>query len=281
VFFLKYHSLQNDFILINAQNIDPEMVKKLCNRHTGIGADGILLLDGLRAKIFNSDGSDGGLCLNGARCIAHYLYAQKNFPKEFEFKMGDKIIRSKILDKNRNIQIQNQIDLGQYFGKKNLKTRFGEILGYLVDVGNPHFITTKKINSEELIKLGCEISHHKEFPNQTNVEFIWPNSDTSYGVLVYERGCGPTKACSSGAAAIITFLAKEKGLEAGVKITLQMPGGNLNGWWLNEKSPKIVLEASAEFVFSGKLNLSTIKTHSTRSQSSLAQGDRFNIIRSP
>ena len=299
--FYKYHSLQNDFILLNlSKNKElsklienkywPTTVKKLCHRNSGIGADGVLVLDNFKTKIFNSDGSSGGLCLNGARCIAHYLYTQQNFPKEFELEMGGKKIKSKIINRNKNIKIQNDVNLGQCFGKKIIKTSSHKISGHIVDIGNPHFICESPFDNQPTLKsyggqaslnlsgkalakteaIGKEISQHQVFLNQTNVEFINKISDSTYEVLVYERGCGLTKACGSGSAAIITFLSKEQELKPDKKIKLIMPGGNLIGYWNNEKSPKIVLEASAKFVFSGSIPFDIIFSL----HSKITQGDR-------
>jgi diaminopimelate epimerase len=244
--FFKYHSLGNDFIIAEdtGTTYEPEEIMGLCDRHIGIGADGVLIFKGSDVVIYNSDGSNGQICLNGARCVAFHLHNFHNFPKKITITMGHKKIEHIIED---NL-ITQYIEAGSYQGEKTISIDDRDYKGGVVDVGNPHFVVPQKTTIEWLIKHGSLIEYHEEFPDRTNIEFIWPEAENSYKMLIYERGCGITLACSSGAAAIITLLSAAQ-LPPLKKISLHMPGGTIICWQTEEK--KIALQAEAVPVFKG------------------------------
>ena len=220
---LFYESLGNKFILFDQPNhkITPQIAKELCKKHS---IDGVLIVHrGTPPSItmFNADGSDGQLCLNGARCVAHYLHTKHNFPNQFDLLMGNKTIATTI----EGDLITQKIPLGASLGAKKITCDAGEFCGHVVDVGNPHFIIFQKQNLDWLTKNGHLIESHTSFPNKTNVEFVWPTGPSAYTALIYERGCGVTQACSSGAAAI-TQLLHEKKLHdetAHLKVCMESP----------------------------------------------------------
>lgn len=246
--FFKYHSLGNDFIIAEDENktYEPEEIMGLCDRHFGIGADGVLIFKGSDVVIYNSDGSNGQICLNGARCVAYHLHNFHNFPKEISIAMGPKKIKHLIED---NL-ITQYIEAGSYKGEKTISIDDKNYTGGVVDVGNPHFIIPQRTNMEWLIKNGSLIEYHEEFPDRTNIECIWPESENTYKVIVYERGCGITLACSSGAAAIITLLSAAQ-LPPLKKISLHMPGGTILCWLTEDR--QIALQAEAVPVYSGAI----------------------------
>jgi len=263
--FTKYHSLENDFIIFVEQKIGHRLgplAKKICDRKKGVGADGIISikLDEV-PEIFvtNADGSDGELCLNGARCAAHLLYTKQNFPNKFQIRMGKKII-SHTIEKNKIVQ---RIEMGRYIGEKTLKIDSQDFCGHIVDVGNPHFIVAKQQTSSWLAEHGKKIESHHEFPNKTNVEFFWAREKNSFNVIVFERGVGLTQACSSGASAIITYLHTQRNLQPTKNFALCMPGGTLECEVTNKN--EILIGASAEPVFEGLLDVHrTVRQQSHR-----------------
>lgn len=298
--FTKSHSLGNDFIILDQNKNDQnnieshpnwsDTVKKLCNRHTGIGADGILIIpkkeiaaDSSNVKIFNADGSNGNICLNGARCVADYLHKTNKTPKKSPSKifivMGNKSIEHQILpsDEGNNLLITQKIDIGTVQKTESYEKKF---LGHVVDVGNPHFIILQEKTLSWLRKHGKKIESYKKFPNKTNVEFIWPKKETvspsmfEYNMIVYERGCGITQACSSGVAAVMTLLYSQKAkvspptkalppmkvpppiknttfhVGQNKKIKIQMPGGEIISWITSDE--KVALQTKATIVFHGE-----------------------------
>jgi len=249
---LFYHSLHNRFILFDWRHKThdfiknklletpwPETVKNLCVSHGN--CDGVLVLtnknDKCSVTIFNADGSDGQVCLNGARCVAHHLY-QEGYKGELTLFMGGRAVT--------HVDTTQFIDLGEYIGQQTINPSVGSFTGHNVDVGNPHFIIFAKQTREWLEQHGNKLAAHSSFPNQTNVEFVWPDAveKNTYHALVYERGCGVTQACSSGAAAITTLLFEQNKIKINEKITLQMLGGSLQTWVAEEK--KIALQAEQQ-----------------------------------
>jgi diaminopimelate epimerase len=232
--YVKYESLGNAFILVDIPENNYE-IKSVKTK-----TDGTLFLKKNKSVpeifMFNSDGSNGNFCVNGARCVAHYLYTKHNFPPEFELCMGSKKIKNKIEKLGDKIFVTQFIDIGTVLGKKSLKTKAETFTGYMVDVGNPHFIIFKKQNVTWLSKNGHLIENHKEFENRTNIEFVWGK----YNSIVYERGCGVTKACGSGMAAITTLLFFMKKIELEEKIKIRMPGGEIESFVSKNKKISLV-----------------------------------------
>ncbi len=241
---IKCESLKNCFFIVNISSISPEQAINICNNNYNKIADGILLVDieknktKAKVKIINSDGSNGELCLNGARCVAEYLYKNHNFPESFDIFMGNNKIKNYIKKHNNKILVTQKINLGKYIKQKNISIKNNLITGHIINVGNPHFIVFQKQNISWLKENGNLIESNKEFKNKTNVEFVWESNtrDTiRYNLIVYERGCGITQACSSGAAALITLLFIKNKININQKIEITMPGGILTGYVTKDK----------------------------------------------
>lgn len=276
-FFTKYQSLGNDFVLYDwlkkpAYLIDqtlntstwPTMVAALCNRHTGIGADGVLVLKEHRSQgcaqmlIFNADGSQAQLCLNGLRCVAHRLVTMHNFPPVFTIETLAGMVECSVGHDEKNkeqLAITTKLSNGNFYGQHTIVIDEKQLNGFIIDVGNPHFIIFSETSTEWLAKHGKSIEEHTLFPHKTNVEFIWPHQtgkNLSYGVLVYERGCGLTQSCSSGAAAITYLLSQQEKIRTNEFITLHMPGGTLT-CFIDENN-MINVQAFAHKIFDGTLS---------------------------
>ena len=265
--FFKYQSLGNDFILFDfypSVNLKEDknwnsIAQKLCNRHFGIGADGVLVLfNNQKLKvpqilIFNADGSQAEICLNGLRCVAHYLYKNHDFPVQFKIEMGGKLIDCQIEESDGENEIVTKIPSPLYLGEKEIDVNGTKFCGHVVNVGNPHFIILQETDVNWLKKYGHLIEGHKEFPNKTNVEFVWQDNKSIFNMLVYERGCALTLACSSGATAVIFLLNYLKKVLGEEKVFLKMPGGRLCCWI--EQEQQVVLQAKADLVFKGAVKL--------------------------
>ncbi len=275
--FHKYQSLGNDFVLIDAINdqahvIDTYVsattwkntVQLLCDRQKGIGADGILILKlsnhGIpHVRIFNADGSEGSNCLNGARCVMHYLYTHKSFVTACTMQIGSCMVKSRI----QHSMIEQQITNFWYHGMSTISTEHATFTGHIVTVGNPHFIIFQETTPTWLEQHGRCLAYHESFADGINVEFITPktyHSSSAYNILVYERGCGITQACSSGAAAITFLLAHLKQLSPGKSCELTMPGGDLTTLVSSDHTEEklVTLCATAEHIFSDTFSLKII-----------------------
>lgn len=292
--FFKYQSLGNDFIIFDFSEISKidfekltkskewsDKVKLLCDRHFGVGADGLLIITQSYKKnlfahfvtIFNSDGSKAELCLNGLRCVAKYLYSFQDFSNEFDLLMGGKLIRFLISSHDEKITMtipakatifKKDIEISllaetPIFASTNksfdLTSAKRSFVGHFIDVGNPHFVILEKTLKDWLSLHGELFEKHLEFPDGVNTEFVWeiPQIDElrTFEFLVYERGCGITLSCSSGALATIKVLHNLGIISTKEPIKLKMLGGEIKAW-IDEES-NVVLCAGANQIFEGIL----------------------------
>jgi diaminopimelate epimerase len=275
--FVKYHSLGNDFVIFDWYKRPSlymhnelheaswkDFVIKICNRHFGVGADGVLVVTNCpkasmpEMLVFNADGSPGGNCLNGLRCVTHYLFTHYHFPRTFKIKLGERIIDCMVNNyenKPASYSVVSQVGPVEVHNTLTINIQDKPVTGHVVTIGNPHFIVFEKTNLEWLALHGASIECHEAFSHRTNVEFVihsaaeTKESMASYQVLVFERGSGITLACSSGAAAITGLLHANGSVRTHQKIAIHMPGGGVTTWVNQENS--VVLEADAQLVFKG------------------------------
>ncbi len=268
--FFKYHSLENDFILVdgienpgviahiisvpNSQSI----IHSWCNRHRGIGADGILVLtkdhdQTPRIQVFNADGSAGQICLNGLRCALLHLRTYHNFDNKIIVRMDTRTITGIVHEKYITLNIGKPFEIVS----KTIVIDDRSINGFYVDMGNPHFVINEPLSRTTLEHYGKVLTHHQYFPNGVNLGSLTQQSkDNTYELIVYERGCGITQACSSGAAAAMAMLYHTETIDVDQKIFITMPGGILTSWI--DDGGTIWQEASAYFVFSASLDILNI-----------------------
>ncbi len=268
--FYKVEGSGNDFILLDGlrEKILPRkrQVIQWCDRHFGIGADGVLLLlqpEGedadFRMRILNADGSEAEMCGNGIRCLARYVYerglSRKNSLRietlagmiEVEkrrdlFRVG---IGRPEFDPHKVPVRSREPVLG-----KRLRVDGEEFKVTCLSVGNPHcVIPVKRVGEIELSRLGPRIENHAWFPQRVNVEFVEVVSRTHLKVRVWERGAGATLACGTGACATLAACAR-LGLSDRAA-TVSLPGGDLFIEW---KNGDCYLTGPARLVFKGQLD---------------------------
>ena len=193
--FWKYHGLGNDFVLFEDPNapVDPAAVIKLCDRRTGIGADGILYVRpdpeaDAYMKIMNSDGSEAEMCGNGIRCLAKHLHDRSPEPRgrmRINTLTGVKDVR---IVASRGETSEVSVDMGAprldcrdipmacdgRFIDRGIEVDGLEIKGTAVSMGNPHFIVFQELPDDEVRRLGPRVHAHPMFPRKTNVEFVRP-----------------------------------------------------------------------------------------------------------
>jgi len=272
--FWKYHGLGNDFVVVENHDLDmpddPDFVRKVCDRRTGVGADGILYIgpdDQADAfmRVLNSDGSEAEMCGNGIRCVAKHLFDFALVPSER--------MRINTLDgvKDIIVQVENgeavgaTVDMGAprldrsdipmagqgRFVDGALEVDGRTITGTAVSMGNPHLIIFEALSDEEVLELGPRLERHTLFPRRTNVEFVRMEDDVLV-VSVYERGAGWTQACGTGACAT-AVAAGLKGLAPlGKDARVRLPGGELK---INvaEDLSSVKMTGPAVRVFRGEL----------------------------
>ena len=277
--FTKVHSLGNDFIVIDPEEstgiVDiPGLARRLCDRHMGVGADGLLLISikdkeqGLvRFRIFNADGSEAEISGNGLRCAAAYLFHQKKIaPPDVTFLASTGIHLCNLLEVQNN-RSQIRIEMGTpRLTSKDIPFDDGafheKIIDYplsihhkiypvtVVSMGNPHCaVFFDRFPARiEWHEIGREIEFHPFFPNRTNTEFIRVLSRREIEVLFWERGVGETLSSGSGstAAAVASIL---KGLTDREVVVRTSMGKVVVEWEKN----KVRQSGPAEIVFDGVL----------------------------
>lgn len=276
----KMQGCGNDFVILPQKELSKidmpmnEIAKKLCDRHFGIGADGLIIPNNniLNTDIgwffFNSDGSVAQMCGNGMRCFAKYVYNKRLVnSNKFTVSTLAGIITPEILEDGRvRVNMSNPIlepEKIPFLPNHNLnykisvKNRIFE--GNAISMGNPHFVIFIKDN-EDLLNLakiyGAEIENSAEFPEKTNVEFIKIKSYKKIELCVWERGCGITLACGTGACASVVAGILNGYLENSVDVKLL--GGTVNVVWNgtpNKPEGDVFLTGPAEFVFDTEIDI--------------------------
>jgi len=271
------HGAGNDFIVVDNRANYPirwELIApKVCDRHMGVGADGILLIEegGLgdfRMRLFNADGSEAEMCGNGIRCVTKYvielgltnkstivwdtlsgLRTTLAFFDDFgkvalvKVNMGKPIWDKKAIPVAEDVE--DPLDVAVNVDGVDLRL-------HCVGMGNPHAVAfVESVDEFPLEKVGRKIQENTIFPRSVNFEIVEIQSDNVVKARVFERGVGETLACGSGASAIGVMARRIKHLKSPVSIKLR--GGELQVEW--DGNSDIFMTGPAEFVFKGVVDL--------------------------
>ena len=273
--FSKYQGLGNDFILIDNLHsadpiITPEQAQKMCDRHFGIGADGVIFaLPGKEdteytMRIYNSDGSEPEMCGNGIRCFAKFiadLSGNSEVNKSYRIHTLAGVIIPK-LESNGEVTVDmGEPQLTAARIPTTLATEDDKVVAQSLDVGdrtwsvttvsmgNPHCVTfVEECDRIELEKIGPMFEHHSVFPQRTNTEFIQVVKPDYIKMRVWERGAGITLACGTGAcASVVAGVLNDK---CDRSCTVELPGGCLQITWSQEDN-RVYMTGPATEVFKG------------------------------
>jgi len=274
----KVHSLGNDFLILEEEEIRSSvdtgaLARRICERHTGIGGDGLLLISikdkkkgQVNFRVFNADGTEAEISGNGLRCAAAYLYYRKKIDSPrilFSTTVGKR--ECEPIERKENL-FRIKIDMGiPKLSSKDIPFDDGSthdsIIDYplsiqkkvfnvtLVSLGNPHCgIFVDRFPSRiEWHQLGYEIEFHPFFPKRINIEFIRVLNRQEIEVLFWERGVGETLSSGSGAcAAAVASILKDK---TDKKVNVRTSTGNLTVEWDSEK---VFQSGPAAIVFEGR-----------------------------
>jgi diaminopimelate epimerase len=273
--FSKYQGLGNDFILVDNRHqkeplIPSEIAIEMCDRHFGIGADGVIFAlpatDGsdYKMRIFNSDGSEPEMCGNGIRCLAKFiaeLEGKIDSDRSYKIETLAGVIVPKLqqdgrvcVDMGLPMLSAREIPTNLAAANEKVIDRPLEVAGKTwsvtcVSMGNPHCITfVEDTEAIDLNQIGTFFEHHPAFPQRTNTEFIQIVRRNYIKMRVWERGAGITLACGTGACAAVV---------AGVLnnlcdrlCTVELPGGCLTIEW-SELDGKVYMTGAAQKVFTG------------------------------
>jgi diaminopimelate epimerase len=263
--FTKMNGAGNDFILIDNRagkvRLSADAVRLLCDRHRGIGADGLFLLRPcLSGKaewawdFYNSDGSAAEMCGNGARCFARFVQRLTDAKDATTFETGAGVIRATFEEERVTV---NLTEPKEFKANQKIPVSEGTIVLHSINTGVPHAIIFVADADNVMVReLGRKIRHHSHFaPRGTNVNFVQVLGPQSIRVRTYERGVeGETLACGTGVAAAALVAAHIHGFVSPVNVQvqggdrLQVSFGNASG-----EFGKVRLSGPADFVFEGKI----------------------------
>jgi diaminopimelate epimerase len=270
--FTKMHGLGNDFVVIDgidqAVALDPARIRRLADRHLGVGCDQVLLVEAsdrpdadFRYRIFNADGGEVEQCGNGARCFARFVRDRGLTDKDdLRVATASDLLRLQIQPDGRVA-----VDMGQpklepseipFFATERAKRYAIAADGMdmeigVVSMGNPHAVlVVGDVDQAPVAHLGPLLERHGRFPRRANIGFMQVVAPDHIRLRVFERGVGETLACGSGACAA-AVIGRLWGL-LWPNIRVELPGGELTIHWAGEGEP-VTMIGPAETVFEGRI----------------------------
>jgi diaminopimelate epimerase len=258
--FEKYEGLGNDFIVVEGADAwERERVVRACDRHFGVGADGVLVVaparsPGARARMIvsNADGSRPEMCGNGLRCVALYL-ARKDGLTSAEYVVDTDAGPRRCEVERRGGEGSVSIDMGRAEPLGEHRARFGgaEHVFRRIATGNPHAVHLDgMLDAGAIDRLAPEVSRAIE--GGANVEFVETRGPRAYDVVVWERGVGRTLACGTGAVATVAALALAGRAPYGEPVEIRLPGGPLEVT-VTRETLETRMKGPARCVFRGEL----------------------------
>ncbi len=261
----------NDFVLIEAGETERDwsrLAKSMCDRHFGVGADGLILLlpsklADLGMRMFNPDGSEAEACGNGLRCLARYAIDRGLADASGELSVETLGGIRKARARGENIQVNMGMpELKAEQIPMVIEEKFDIILDYPIviggekllltclSIGNPHavFFTEETVADFPLFELGPIVENHPIFPNRVNFEVANVLARKKVRARVWERGLGETLSCGTGACAVAVAARLHDYVDSHVNIIL--PGGMLTVDW--DGVGEVMLSGPAELVFGGE-----------------------------
>lgn len=274
IIFTKMQGLGNDFIVIEALNknfhASAEKIRKMADRHFGIGFDQLLLVEpplseemDFSYRIFNADGNEVEQCGNGARCFARFVY-DRGLTEKSEIRVGtlSGIIIPRLLDDGRV-----RVDMGvpdfepvtipfiaeQRRDTYKLTLANGDIVIAALSMGNPHAVQIVDDIAKAPVSLtGPEIEHHQRFPQRVNAGYMQVKDRHTIHLRVWERGSGETLACGTGACAAVVSGINQGLIDSPVEVNLR--GGKLDVEWSGEGA-SVFMTGPAEYVYEGSYEM--------------------------
>ncbi len=254
--FQKMHGLGNDFVIFDARNepitLSEQEIIEISDRRRGVGCDLVAVIGDsdnadVRASFFNADGSESGACGNATRCIADYV--MNDLDKEScTIAVNDAVLKCRQVE-----GLLIEVDMGAPRDVKDMDLVYDRVSNPVaVDMGNPHLVFfVEDLANIDVESLGAYFEHHEAFPDRTNVEFVQVIDSGHVRQKTWERGCGITMACGSGASAV-TVSALRRSL-TGNKVAVELDGGILH-MEVRESDGHVLMSGPVAYVFSGVLN---------------------------
>lgn len=275
--FTKMHGCGNDYVYINgftqklSSEEKPEFVRRVSDRHFGIGSDGVIFINpseeaDFEMEMFNADGSRSEMCGNGIRCVAKYVHdkgltdrsrfsiASGGQIKYMDLTVENGVTRAVRVDMGEPELVPGRIPV-QAEGERAVDEPI-EVCGRTyrmtcVSMGNPHAVVfVEDVDRLEIEKIGPCFENHVRFPRRTNTEFVQVLDRSHVKMRVWERGTGETLACGTGCCA--TAVSCVLNALTDRHVTVQVLGGELSIDW-DEQSNHVFMTGPAQFVFEGEI----------------------------
>lgn len=264
--FTKMNGAGNDFVLVDNRMGDLELTReqiaRVCDRHRGVGADGILLLErpensaDFRMRYYNADGGEAEMCGNGARCFARYADRTAGPLQQLTFETPAGVIGAQLVGELVTLQMSepNDVRLGLELGVGGEKIRAD-----YVDSGVPHVVVpVAKIEEIDVRAVGAALRHHPEFaPRGANANFSEKRGPHHIAIRTYERGVeDETLACGTGVVASAILFAANENVSGPIDVLVR--GGDtlsVDFKRAGDRFTKVTLTGPADFVFDGTIEL--------------------------
>jgi diaminopimelate epimerase len=269
--FSKYEGLGNDFVLVEGAELDREQVRRICDRHRGVGGDGVLLVGrspaGLpRMQVINADGSVPEMCGNGIRCVAlHLARTGRAGDEPFEIDTDSGPHRCRVLERGASGVVEVAMRAASLepadvpvrapaaLRDASIAPAGAGLRWTAVSMGNPHAVTFDA-PGERRGQLAPEVQNAAIFPNGVNVGFAEMRSSHAIELAVFERGAGWTEACGTGACAAAVAAVETGRAPRGEPLSVQLPGGTLT-IVVPAAGERVLMTGPARHVFDGTLEV--------------------------
>jgi len=256
----------NDFVMIDNRDgkvrLQPEQIMRICDRHRGIGADGILLLEkgsngaDFRMRYYNRDGGEAEMCGNGARCFARFANKVADAPAKISFQTPAGLIRGELHGELVTLQMSEPKDLQL---DMDLVANGAKERAHFINSGVPHVVVpVSKVGDVDVRKRGEALRRHEKFsPAGANVNFIQKRGPKNVLVRTYERGVeDETLACGTGVVASALIFAATEKVDGPISVTVRS-GSELSVDFkrAGDKFTNVTLTGPAEFAFEGTIDI--------------------------
>ena len=252
--FVKASACGNDFLIIEGMHALPDLAalsRRLCDRHQGVGADGVEWLfpandADVRARLFNADGSEAEISGNGTRCVAAYLASEQG-KQQVTVRTGAGV-KTCTLASRTAMEFEFEIDMGepQVGDEFPIKLAFGDVRGIPVSMGNPHFVVFVSEFAPGWQAEAAEIGKHHDFKHGINVELVSAGKNGQISARFFERGVGETQSSGTGSCAAAVAAIASKRTQSPVKVST--PGGIQTVRW----QERVFLRGPARLICRGE-----------------------------
>ena len=253
--FTKASACGNDFLLVEAEPVSgdlPELTRRLCDRHRGVGADGVewLFSDAeadVKARLINADGSEAEISGNGTRCVAAQICSQQKNKTEVVVRTGAGLKTCRLTGRQGcTFEFETEMGEPEIGGELSIETIWVRAVGMRVSMGNPHFVIFVESFQDGWQRQAALIQTQPQFPQGTNVEYVAVRGPNEIEIRLFERGVGETESSGTGSCASAVAAIAAGRVKSPVKVSA--PGGAQTVRWQNE----VYLQGPATIICRGE-----------------------------